>query len=202
MRRSLYERGSEAVAASTDPMIMLARSFEREARVLAERYRKEVGEVRLAALERIAAARFRLYGDSVYPDATGTLRLSYGIVDGWTEPTGRKVEPFTYFAGLFERATGSDPYRLAPLWEAARQKLSPDTTSMSPRTTTLSAAIPARLWSTATAMSSASCSTATFIRSAASIFLIRHAIGRSRSRRRPSRRRLQKSMDFRAWSTR
>ena len=127
LRRSLYEGGSKAVTSSNDPMIILARSIEREARVLAERYRTEIGEVRLAALERIAAARFRRYGDSVYPDATDTLRLSYGAVDGWTEPTGRKVEPLTYFAGLFERATGSDPYRLAPRWEAAREKLSPDT---------------------------------------------------------------------------
>ena len=127
VRRSLYEGGSEAVAASSDPMIVLARSFEPEARELAERYRKEVGEVRLAGLERIAAARFRVYGDSVYPDATGTLRLSYGIVDGWTEASGRKVPPFTDFAGLFDRATGADPYRLSPLWEAARSKLSPAT---------------------------------------------------------------------------
>jgi hypothetical protein len=127
VRRSLYEGGNEAVASSTDPMIMLARSIEGDARALAERYRMEVGEVRIAALERIAAARFRLYGDSVYPDATDTLRLSYGVVSGWTETTGRKVEPFTYFAGLFERATGSEPYSLAPLWETARQKLSPET---------------------------------------------------------------------------
>jgi hypothetical protein len=127
VRRSLYEGGSEAVAASTDAMILLARSFEHEARALAERYRKEIREVRLAALERIAVARFRLHGDSVYPDATGTLRLSYGIVDGWTETSGRKVAPFTDFAGLFDRATGADPYRLPPLWEAARPKLSPAT---------------------------------------------------------------------------
>ena len=125
VRRSLYQGGREAVAASIDPMIVLARSLEPEARALAERYRVEVREVRLAALERIAAARFKLHGDAVYPDATGTLRLSYGIVDGWTETSGRKVPAFTTFAGLFDRATGADPYRLGPLWEAARQKLSP-----------------------------------------------------------------------------
>jgi hypothetical protein len=124
-RRRLHEGGRKAVADSTDPMIVLARSLEPEARALAERYRTEISEVRLAALERIAAARFRLYGDAVYPDATGTLRLSYGIVDGWTETTGRKIPAFTTFAGLFNRATGADPYRLGPLWERARSKLSP-----------------------------------------------------------------------------
>ena len=126
-RRRLYEGGAEAVAASDDPMIAFVRSFDAEARALDRRYRNEVREVRIAALERIAAARFAVYGDDVYPDATGTLRLNYGKVAGWTEPSGRDVEPFTYFSGLFERATGAEPYRLSPLWEAAREKLSPDT---------------------------------------------------------------------------
>ena len=127
VRRRLYADGREAVAASTDPMIVFVRSFDRAARSLAERYRKDVREVRLAVLGRLAQVRFRLHGDSLYPDATGTLRLSYGVVAGWTEPDGRKVPAFTYFDGLFDRATGADPYRLAPLWEAARGKLSPAT---------------------------------------------------------------------------
>jgi hypothetical protein len=126
-RRRLYEGGAEAVAASTDPMIVFMRTFNDEARELAERYRKTVREVRIAELERLAAVRFSVYGDSVYPDGTDTLRLSYGVVAGWTEPSGRPVGPFTYFAGLFDRATGAHPYRLAPLWEAARGKLSPGT---------------------------------------------------------------------------
>ena len=126
-RRRLYKGGAAAVAKSTDPMILFALSFDKEARALNQRYRNAVREVRISALERLATARFRLYGDSVYPDATGTLRLSYGVVAGWVEPNGRKVEPFTNFAGLFERATGADPYRLAPRWEAARTRLSPTT---------------------------------------------------------------------------
>jgi hypothetical protein len=126
-RRRLYEGGAEAVAASDDPMIAFARSFDAEARTLDRRWRNEVREVRIAGLERIAAARFAVHGDAVYPDATGTLRLNYGKVAGWTEPSGREVAPFTYFSGLFGRATGAEPYRLSPLWEAAREKLSPDT---------------------------------------------------------------------------
>ena len=78
-----------------------------------------------AALERIARARFRLDGDTAYPDATGTLRLNYGAVQGWTEPDGRKVAPFTFFSGLFERATGAVPFKLAPLWEAAQGQAEP-----------------------------------------------------------------------------
>jgi hypothetical protein len=127
VRRRLIAGGAVAVGASTDPLIAFVRGFEPDARALAERHRKEVSEIKIAALERIAVMRFKVYGDAVYPDASGTLRLSYGSVAGWTEPTGRQVAPFTDFAGLFERATGADPYRLAPTWEAVRGKLSPQT---------------------------------------------------------------------------
>ena len=65
-------------------------------------------------------------GDSIYPDATFTLRLSYGKIAGWTY-RGRTVEPFTHFSGLYERATGEDPFRLDPRWAAAQGKLNPDT---------------------------------------------------------------------------
>ena len=48
----------------------------------------------------------RRYGTSVYPDATFTLRLNYGTVQGWNE-AGKPVEPFTRLARAFERATGA-----------------------------------------------------------------------------------------------
>ena len=34
--------------------------------------------------EKIAQARFAVYGTNLYPDATFSLRLSYGQVKGWT----------------------------------------------------------------------------------------------------------------------
>src|SRR5262249_46793189 len=126
-RRRLLAGGMDAVATSSDPLIVFVRGIEPEARALAERHRKEVDEVKDGALERIAAMRFKVYGDTLYPDGSGTLRLNYGAVSGWTEPTGRKVSPFTDFAGLFDRATGADPYRVAPRWAAARPQLSPQT---------------------------------------------------------------------------
>lgn len=125
-RRRLFEGGKAAVDASSDPMILLARSIDAQARALHEQ-RQALRDIKTAERKRIAAARFRLYGDTEYPDATGTLRISVGRVKGWTEPDGRVVEPFTTFAGLFDRATGSEPFKLAPLWEAARGKLSPGT---------------------------------------------------------------------------
>lgn len=75
------------------------------------------------AQERIAKARFAVYGDSVYPDATFTLRLTYGSIVGWTEPSGRAVPPFTTFGGLYARTTGAPPYALAPKWVGADRTL-------------------------------------------------------------------------------
>ena len=67
-----------------------------------------------------------MLGDSVYPDGTFTLRLSYGAVAGWTW-RGKTVTPFTNFAGLYARATGQPPFQLDPRWVAAQARLDPDT---------------------------------------------------------------------------
>lgn len=126
-RKRLFEGGADAIAQSTDPLIVFIRQFDKESRAIDKEYRDKVREPRDQALERIARAQFRLFGTSAYPDATGSLRINYGAVEGWTEPDGRQVQPFTTFAGLYDRATGAAPFKLAPLWEAARDKLDPDT---------------------------------------------------------------------------
>ena len=77
------------------------------------------------AAERIAAARFAVFGTEAYPDATFSLRLSYGRVAGWTY-RGTDVEPFTYIGGLFDRATGSAPFNLAPQWAEAQERVDGD----------------------------------------------------------------------------
>ena len=73
--------------------------------------------------EKLAKARFAVYGTSLYPDATFTLRLSYGSVKGWTDPDGRKVSPFTILGGAFERATGRFPFELPQSWLDAKPRL-------------------------------------------------------------------------------
>ena len=72
--------------------------------------------------ELIARARFALEGTNRYPDATFTLRLSYGAVQGWPEG-GRMVEPFTTIAGAFGRHTGADPFALPASWLKAKDAL-------------------------------------------------------------------------------
>ncbi|MDY6947239.1 MAG: S46 family peptidase [Pseudomonadota bacterium] len=121
-RKALWEGGSAAVAASTDPMIVLAREIDGEARAVRKIYEDEVQAPVASAQERIAKARFAVFGTNAYPDATFTLRLSYGAVEGWVEK-GQQVQPFTQLSRLYERATGKDPFRLPQVWLDARDRL-------------------------------------------------------------------------------
>jgi hypothetical protein len=125
-RRRLWEGGFPAVIASDDPMIRYVLAIDPLARRTRRTWEEQVSGPTERAAERIAQARFAVYGDSIYPDATFTLRLSYGRVSGWTQH-GVTVGPTTDFAGLYRRATGAFPYALAPRWLAARERLRPDT---------------------------------------------------------------------------
>ncbi|HWZ62208.1 MAG TPA: S46 family peptidase [Steroidobacteraceae bacterium] len=126
VRKRLWDGGAAAVDASHDPMIELARTVDPEARAVRKRYEDQVEAAVGAAAEKIAAARFHLLGTSEPPDATFTLRLNFGTVQGWQE-NGAQVEPFTHLARLFERATGADPFRIPDSWLAVRAQLDPST---------------------------------------------------------------------------
>jgi len=121
-RLKLYEGGQAALAASNDSMIVLARAVDAESRRLRTIFENEVeGPVRRAQ-QVIAEARFTAYGTTLYPDATFTLRLTYGAVDGWAEG-GTRVEPFTRLDRLYERATGAPPFALPNTWLDAKPRL-------------------------------------------------------------------------------
>ena len=126
VRKALWEGGLAAVQASDDPMIQLALRADPVARDVRHTWEATVTGPTDAAAGKIAAARFAAYGDAVYPDATFTLRLSYGKVAGWAWH-GRTIAPFTTFSGLYDRATGAEPFQLAPRWIAAKDRLNPDT---------------------------------------------------------------------------
>src|SRR5262249_22827561 len=83
VRKSLVEGGATAGNASTDPLIVLARKVDPFFREIRKQYEDTVESVVTAATEKIAKARFSIYGKSVYPDATFTLRLAYGTVKGY-----------------------------------------------------------------------------------------------------------------------
>ena len=122
LRKQLWDGGAAAIAKSDDPYILLAVAIDQYARELRTRYEREVESVIQKNSELIAQARFAQTGDSAYPDATFSLRLSYGRIKGWQE-NGRPVAPFTNMDGTFERATGVDPYALPASWTSAKENL-------------------------------------------------------------------------------
>ena len=126
VRKQLWEGGAAAVDASHDPMIELARTVDPESRAVRKRYEDQVEAPEEAAAEKIARARFVIYGTSVPPDATFTLRLNFGTVKGWREDE-HDIAPFTHLARLFERATDQEPFRIPDSWGAARSQLDMDT---------------------------------------------------------------------------
>ena len=125
-REQLWNGGRAALEKSGDPMIALALRMDPEAQQIRKRYEDEVEAPVLASEEKIARARFAIKGKSAYPDATFTLRLTYGSVEGWREGD-REVLPFTTMEGLFARATGQPPFRLPARWVQAQDRINLDT---------------------------------------------------------------------------
>ncbi len=107
VRRKLFEGGESAIAASTDPMVVLARRLApitKKDREWSERY---IAGITARAGEKVAEARFAVYGKNTNPDATFTLRLSYGTVKGYPM-NGTVAPPKTTLFGLFDRAYSFD----------------------------------------------------------------------------------------------
>jgi hypothetical protein len=127
-RKNLYGKSAAALQAVHDPMLDLARMIDGPARE-ARKAHEAQEEVKRQAYAEIARARFAVEGTSTYPDATFTLRLSYGKVCGYEED-GKRIPPFTDFAGLYQRAAEHDnkaPFDLPQRWLDRKAKLNPTT---------------------------------------------------------------------------
>jgi hypothetical protein len=114
VRKALLDGGPAAIKASNDPLIVLGRAIDPIVRTAKKTLDREVTSVTSAAREKIGRSRFAVYGTSAYPDATFTLRLSYGRVSGYPM-NGTKAQYKTTFAGLFDRSAGFDdkpPFQL------------------------------------------------------------------------------------------
>jgi len=128
-RKQVAAAGKNGIDSSNDPMIALARDIDKEARAVRKRYEEQVVAVERANYAKIAHALFEEQGTKLYPDATFTLRLSYGAVKGYTE-NGKWVPPFTTLGGLYARSDQfhqAFPYNLPPRWNSRRAALNPKT---------------------------------------------------------------------------
>jgi hypothetical protein len=124
-RKQLMDGGDAAIKASNDPMIEAARRVDPIVRATQQRMRETVGSVVVPAGEKLGKARFLAYGKNAYPDATFTLRLSYGTVKGFPY-NGTIAPPFTTFYGLYDRALSfgnQPPFDLTAKEAAGRDKL-------------------------------------------------------------------------------
>jgi hypothetical protein len=124
-RKKLVQGGESAVAASTDPMIVMERNLDPVRRENLKWFEENVESVLQQSGEKLGKARFAVYGKNTYPDATFTLRLSYGQVKGY--PMNGTIAPYkTTLYGLYDRSLSFDskwPFALPPRYAAGREKL-------------------------------------------------------------------------------
>ena len=125
VRKQLVQGGESAVAASTDPMIVMQRKLDPLRRENLKWYEDNVESVFQQSGEKLGKARFAVYGKNTYPDATFTLRLSYGQVKGYPM-NGTKAPYKTTLYGLYDRSMSFDsnsPFALPPRYTSGREKL-------------------------------------------------------------------------------
>ena len=125
VRQKLFDADPKAVADSPDTMIQLAKLVDAEARQVRKTMENDVEEVTRQAYADIAKVKFALEGTNTYPDATFTLRLSYGVVKGYEE-NGKHVPFETTFAGMYERSKANHdkpPFDLPERWVKNKDKL-------------------------------------------------------------------------------
>lgn len=125
IRRALTDGGEVAIAASTDPLIIWMRRLDPIMRGIRKQFEDEVESVESVANEKLGKARFVVYGKSAYPDATFSLRLSYGTVSGYPM-NGTKAPSKTTFYGLYDRAFSFDmepPFHLPERYITRKDKI-------------------------------------------------------------------------------
>jgi hypothetical protein len=124
-RKKLIEGGKEAIDASKDPMILLAKAIDTESRRLRTRYETEVEEPERQAYAALAEMRFKALGKSVAPDATFTLRLAFGVAKGY-EVGGERLKFHTTFGEAFDKSVtlgAKEPFDLPKRWLEGKSKL-------------------------------------------------------------------------------
>ena len=125
VRKQLYDGGKAAVDASTDPLIVVMRTIDADARAVRKEFEDKVDSVVRRDGGAVAKARFAQSGFTQPPDATFTLRLSYGVVKGYEE-NGKPIPFSTNLGGAYERAAehGSQPpYSLPESWIKSKSTL-------------------------------------------------------------------------------
>ena len=124
-RKQLYEGGQAAIAASNDPLIVAMRAIEPDSLAVRKLFDDKIDSVVRRDGTLIAKARFAQSGFTQPPDATFTLRLSYGAAKGYQE-NGKNIPYFTTMGGAFEHAAehnNQPPFNLPESWMNSKSKV-------------------------------------------------------------------------------
>lgn len=127
-RKAIYEGGTKSLKGKQDPMIALAKLVDKVSRKVREDYETKVNEPKEQAYAQIAKVKYAVEGDKTYPDATFTLRLAFGVVEGYEE-NGKEIPHQTVYRGMYEHAADHDfkpPFDLPKRWMASKDKLNLD----------------------------------------------------------------------------
>ena len=118
-RRDLYAKNASGVKSSKDAMIQFVKGYDKVARKYRKLYEDSVEATTRAQAGHIAAAYSQAYGRAMYPDATFTLRLSYGSVKGY-DVDGKKISWATQVGDIYRtnrRWKNQEPYVLPERFE-------------------------------------------------------------------------------------
>lgn len=125
IRRNVAEGGVKSITESYDAMIVLAKLVDLPSRSIRKTYEEKVEEPERQAYAQIAKALFAIKGTTIYPDATFTLRLSFGQVKGYEE-NGLLIPPYTTLGGAFEHEAkhgASPPFALPASWHKMKNSM-------------------------------------------------------------------------------
>jgi hypothetical protein len=121
--RRKFAGNKEAARKSDDALLHLVAIIEDSAQRVRKRHDEVIGSLETSSAEKIAQYRFKLFGAAEYPDATGTPRVEFGVVKGYTDRAGVAMPIEATFSGLYYRANNDGPYLVPKRWVDGRAAL-------------------------------------------------------------------------------
>ena len=112
-----------AIKTSDDPIMKMALLLDEPARRLRKKHDDLLGSLETSATEKIAQYRFKLFGAAEPPDATGTARIEYGVIQGYTDRAGVPAPAASSFGGLYYRTNNEGPYEIPQRWVDLKSSL-------------------------------------------------------------------------------
>lgn len=121
--RKRYAADHAAIAKSDDGLLKLALQLEEPARRQRARRQEVIGTLEVSAAEKISGYRMKLFGAADYPDATGTPRVTFGILKGYTDRAGTPQPYASTFSGLYYRRNNEGPHMVPQNWVDLKDKI-------------------------------------------------------------------------------